>query len=234
MKIFGKGFNYSQDGPGNRLVYHLQGCNMKCKWCSNPEGIGAFCEKTEEYTLDEIYYEILSARPMFFDGGGVTFTGGEATLWAEELFELFCKLKKEGINICIETNGTYEGLLELCEYTDTLIMDIKHYDGEKHLYWTGDSGERTRRNFERLCEHGKSVLVRIPLINNVNTDAEGFLKFFERFDCRNVSFEFLPYHEYGRAKWVEKYEMNEAFISEEIYNEFKNKFYGKGYKVIRT
>jgi len=39
IKIFSKGWNYSQDGPGNRLLYHFQGCNLFCPWCSNPEGI---------------------------------------------------------------------------------------------------------------------------------------------------------------------------------------------------
>jgi len=39
IKIFSKGWNFSQDGPGNRLLYHFQGCNLFCPWCSNPEGI---------------------------------------------------------------------------------------------------------------------------------------------------------------------------------------------------
>lgn len=39
LYVFGKGFQYSKDGKGNRFVLHLQGCNMHCPWCANPEGI---------------------------------------------------------------------------------------------------------------------------------------------------------------------------------------------------
>lgn len=39
IDIFSKGWNFSQDGPGNRLLYHFQGCNLTCPWCSNPEGM---------------------------------------------------------------------------------------------------------------------------------------------------------------------------------------------------
>ena len=104
LKIFQKGFNYSQDGQGNRLVYHLQGCNMKCRWCANPEGMpvgGAMIREKDkspglsykEYPIDEVFEEILSCKPMFFDGGGVTFSGGEATIQFGALKELLKRLK---------------------------------------------------------------------------------------------------------------------------------------------
>ena len=102
---FQKGFNYSQDGPGNRLVYHLSGCNMFCPWCSNPEGLKR-TDYSQKHTINEIFNEILSCRTMFFDGGGVTFTGGEVSLQAEAVLTLFKMLKKENITTCIETNAS--------------------------------------------------------------------------------------------------------------------------------
>ena len=104
MRIFGKGFNFSQDGPGNRLVLHLSGCNMKCPWCSNPEGMSGV--GGTDYTVEEVVREVVSASPMFFSGGGVTFTGGEATSQPDELRKVLSILKQEGINTAIETNGT--------------------------------------------------------------------------------------------------------------------------------
>lgn len=53
VRIFGKGWNFSQDGPGNRLIYHFQGCNFFCPWCSNPEGIapgGTLMVKADKLT----------------------------------------------------------------------------------------------------------------------------------------------------------------------------------------
>ena len=122
MKIMQRGFNYSQDGPGNRLVYHLQGCNMHCPWCANPEGIsvagvpmyitdpesGRVKEKfsCKECGVEELFDEILRSRAMFFEGGGVTFTGGEPTVQFQELKALLQKLHREKIHVAMENNGT--------------------------------------------------------------------------------------------------------------------------------
>ena len=128
MKILHKGFNYSQDGPGNRLVYHLQGCNFACKWCSNADSIPTQNSKAVDYTVEEIVDEILRSRMMFFDGGGVTFTGGEVCVQSAELLEVLKKLKDIGIHTAIETNASFDSLKQLSDYVDYLIADFKHYD----------------------------------------------------------------------------------------------------------
>jgi len=39
MKIFAQGWSDRRDGPGYRLIYYLKGCNFRCVYCGNPEGI---------------------------------------------------------------------------------------------------------------------------------------------------------------------------------------------------
>ena len=223
MKVFNKGFNFGQDGPGNRLVYHLQGCNMRCIWCSNPEGMPLSGGK--EYLTEELFDECRRSKMMFFSGGGVTFTGGEATMQYTELLELLALLKKDNIHTCIETNGTSLKLMTLLKYIDYFIMDFKHYDSDIHKRFTGIGNENTKKNFEEVCKTGRQQHIRIPLINGINTqNPKGFAEFFSKFDTANTVFEFLTYHEYGKKKWTEEYKVKDGFVSEETLNEFKEVF----------
>lgn len=233
MKIFNKGFNYSQDGPGNRLVYHLQGCNFRCKWCSNPESMDISGE-CREYSISEILNEAITCKPMFFDGGGITLTGGEPTMQFEEIKELFTKLKENEIHTAIENNGSSARLSELFDIVDYWIMDIKHFDDEKHKFWTGASNKTTIENLKRLCIKGRQALIRIPLINGVNNDAEGFVKLFKGMNCTNLEFEILPYHEFGKNKWTEPYEIENGFVSNDEIKKFEDVFRENGLKLIIT
>ncbi len=234
MKILQKGFNYSQDGPGNRLVYHLQGCNFACKWCSNADSIPLNNPNAKEVSVSDLFNEILRSRMMFFDGGGVTFTGGEATLQSDELLELLVMLKKERINTCVETNGTSPRFDEFCELVDYLIVDMKHYDNELHKKWVGKPLGLVMKNIELAFALGRQIHIRIPVINGVNVNPEAFVEYFSRFNTSNAVFEFLAYHEYGKDKWQGKYQIENGFVSDEIIRKFHTVFRGNGLETIST
>lgn len=234
MKILQKGFNYSQDGPGNRLVYHLQGCNFHCKWCSNPESMLMENPKAKDCTVDEIINEVARSKMMFFDGGGVTFTGGECTLQTDELLELLQKLKANKISTAIETNGSNPRLSELAEYVDYLIIDFKHYSSDEHKKWIGVGNAQVLENITKLIESGRELHIRIPLIKGVNDSFEGFCEFFKDKNTENIDVEILPYHEYGKDKWTTEYEISDGFVSAETVRNFTQKLNEIGIKTITT
>lgn len=240
IRIFQKGFNFSQDGPGNRLVYHLQGCNLHCPWCSNPEGLAL--SGGTEYTVEQMTEEVRRSKIMFFDGGGVTLTGGEVTLQFEEIEEFLTLLHAEGIHTCMETNGICKRLPELFPVLDLLIMDIKHYDSKIHKAVTGLPNEFTVKNMITAMERNMPLALRIPLIGGFNAsedDANRFAELFQRLNVgRRATVELLPYHEYGKDKYKSlglEYTMtNAAKISAEQLRRFRTVLEDAGIEVINT
>lgn len=237
IRYFEKGFNYSEDGPGNRLVYHLSGCNLTCPWCSNPEGMTATGGK--ECSVDEIFREILSARSLFFDGGGVTFTGGECTLQSEALCALIPKLRQEGISVAIESNAATRGFLSVASLCDVVFADCKHVVPERLREGTG-------ADFSLYYHNITAVLVnnylhfRIPLVHGFNdSDASlsAFLAFFGKLDRDRFDVELLPYHEYGKEKWQKcgkTYTVTDGKVSTDAVRTFTEAFRAAGITVART
>jgi len=188
-----------------------------------------------DVSVDAVVEEAVSCRPMFFGGGGVTFTGGEATVQYEELQAALCRLQQAGIHTALETNATHPKLLELSPHIDYLIMDFKHYDSEVLKRYTGVGNESIKRNFEALCRSGRQLHVRIPLINGINADhPDQFASYFAEQDTSNVVFEFLAYHEYGKEKWTTPYPMQNGFITAEQMTAFRNTFTQYGLHVVNT
>lgn len=189
----------------------------------------------EERSVQDIVAECISCKPMFFSNGGVTFTGGEATLWHKELIELLMALQAAGINTALETNGTSPHLPEIAKHVDYLIMDFKHHDSDELKKYTGVGNEVIKQNFEYFCSSGRQLHIRIPLINNINTQSpEAFADYFAKHNTENVVFEFLEYHEYGKEKWTSEYMVKDGFITREILEDFKQTFASRGLKTTTT
>ena len=222
IHIFQKGFNYSQDGPGNRLVYHLSGCNLKCPWCSNPEGM-EITKTATALTVESIVKEAVSCKMMFIDGGGVTLTGGEVTCQKDAVTKLLNQLKENGIHTCIETNAALKNCEEIFKIVDYMIADFKSPDTEKLETITGADLDIIKDNLLFRAKTGEPLLIRIPLINGFNNGKENailFAEFFEKLKLEsgneNLYFEILTYHEYGKEKYVKQgkeYKVENGFVS---------------------
>lgn len=217
-----------------------------CKTCENRECVTGFRNKglrfsCEEYEVDDIVKEVVRSSPLFYDGGGVTLTGGEATLQMEAVRELLQKVHDRGIHTAIETNASHPSLEKLFPYVDELIMDCKQCDDEKHRRYTGISAGQTIENIRKAAKNHPNVHIRVPLIGEVNDsekDEELFLEFFKEINGSNVTFELLKYHEFGKNKWEQcgwEYLMDEtAHVTYEKINAMKQHMIQQGLNYRRT
>ncbi len=209
------------DGPGIRYVVFMQGCNLRCKFCHNPDTWSNSCGNL--MSSDELLEKILSVKEYLFNSnGGVTFTGGEPLLQIDFLIEICSKLKEHGIHIAIDTAGNFdfknEKIDKLCEYVDLFLYDIKHIDNIEHKNLTGVFN----RNILSLAEHISNVkkipmwirIVYIPGITDKGDSLDRYKKFIST--LKSVEkIEILPYHEMGKYKWKElglKYELENIKI----------------------
>ena len=214
------------DGHGLRCIVFLQGCNMRCKYCHNPETWftlpneknKAFLEshgiKVEERTAEDVLKQALRYKSYWKNGGGITVSGGEALLQIDFVIELFRLAKQEGINTCLDTSGNpftnEEKFLEkfntLCEYTDLFILDIKHIDEEKHKQLTGFSNKNILDMARYLSDNGKDMWIRHVLVPGITigSTSEEYLYELAEFikSLKTVTkVEVLPYHRLGLPKY---------------------------------
>ncbi len=201
----------SVDGPGVRLVVFFQGCPMRCRYCHNPDTWqpNTGMEMTVEQIMDRY-----RRNKEFYTSGGITVTGGEPLLQIDFLTELFIRAKNENIHTCIDTSGiTYrpdnavyiEKLDKLMQYTDLILLDLKHIDEEKHIRLTKQSNKNILEFVKYLDRKNIPVWVRHVVVPTVTDDPVYWDKL-GRFmaTVTNIKkLEILPYHTLGVRKYEE-------------------------------
>ena len=89
------------------------------------------------------------------------------------------------------------------EYTDLVLLDLKHIDSKKHRKLTGKPNEHILQFARYLSDKKKPIWVRHVLVPGV-TDGEEDLQKLSNFiqSLSNVKkVEVLPYHKLGVYKW---------------------------------
>ncbi len=112
------------EGSGNRTSIFLQGCNINCLYCHNPETIPMTSPTARIFSLEQLLHEIRASMPFI---RGITVSGGEPTIHAKELTILFQEVHDLGLTCYLDSNGffPYEEILPLIAETDRFLFDIK-------------------------------------------------------------------------------------------------------------
>lgn len=140
------------DWPGRvSATAFLGGCNLRCPYCHNPELIGR-PRRTEDA---EVLLALVRDRRAWLDG--VVITGGEPCMH-EGLAELLRELKREGMPVKLDTNGTRPDVLEhLLEagLVDLVALDVKATP-DKYVRATGvaDMWPSVERSIAAIFDSG--------------------------------------------------------------------------------
>ncbi len=198
------------------IVTNTELCKM-CGRCAEVCPTKAIELSGKPRTVAEIMDEIEKER-LFFDqsGGGVTFSGGEPLLHTEFLIELLDECGRRGIHRAVDTAGLANTavLLDIAKRTDLFLYDLKMIDSERHQKWTGVANEKILENLKILTETGANIIIRIPLVGNVNDDIENITetaRFVSALKGEKKVVNLLPYHKIAQTKY-EKLGRSDDFI----------------------
>ena len=146
-------------------------CNLRCRYCMPADGV---CKKNhaEMLTEDEMIQAVEAAAAL-----GITklrITGGEPLLQSDFVAELFEACHAEGIHTCCESTFCmdWKEIQKVLPHTDLLISDIKHMDSKIHKKYTGVPNTKILKNLKRLAKEGYEMVLRIPVIPQVNDDMD--------------------------------------------------------------
>lgn len=197
------------DGPGVRYVVFVQGCPMRCAYCHNPDTWsmtgGTMMEPS--YIIEQ--YE---RNKGFYNGGGLTVTGGEPLMQVDFLIDLFTLAKEKEIHTCIDTSGIafkpgntefIAKLDRLMKLTDLVMLDIKHIDPEKHKELTSQPNEGILAFCSYLNDRNVDMWIRHVVVPGI-TDDEKYLYELGYFigQFQNLkALDVLPYHTMGETKY---------------------------------
>ncbi len=164
------------DGPGVRFVLFMQGCNLRCGFCHNPDTHGL--KGGREYTPCEIFEKIERCRDYFGTEGGVTVSGGEPLLQADFVRELFTLAKAAGINTCLDTSGSLmnESILSLLDVTDRVLLDIKYTEDELYRAHVGTRLDTVLAFLDILEEKNIKTTLRQVIIPTQNDTDENIMR----------------------------------------------------------
>jgi pyruvate formate lyase activating enzyme len=154
MQLNLKNFNKTIIVPFSTIDWHgkvamivfLRGCNMRCIYCQNYE----LWEDNVQINVDNILSEIQKSRDFI---NAVIFSGGEPTINFDLLTTVAKEVKKMGLLVGVETNGTLPDKVEhliKAVVLDGLFIDVKAPLSSPVKYSTVTGVKATKEQLKKI------------------------------------------------------------------------------------
>lgn len=191
------------DGPGLRFVVFMQGCNIRCGCCHNPDTWAM--DGGTEYTPQQILDKVIRCREYFGKEGGITVSGGEPLLQADFVREVFALCHEAGINTCLDTSGSIfnDAVKALLAETDRVLLDIKYTAESDYGAYVGCGMTTPLEFLDYLNEQQIPTTIRQVIIPTLNDNSENILKLKEIVESHSCvdKTELLPFRKICQVKY---------------------------------
>ena len=146
------------------------------------------------WAVDDLVREVAKDRAYFEQsGGGVTLSGGEATMQPEFAAAFMKALNDAGLHTALDTCGycAPKVLKPLLPLADMVLFDIKLADSAEHKRWTGQTTDRIRKNLKLIVDHmaehkrPAELWIRTPIIPGA-TDSSDNIRAIGRYIALNL------------------------------------------------
>lgn len=160
----------------------------------------------KNWEMEDLMAVIEKERKVMEDSkGGVTICGGEPLMHPDYLLELLKELGRRQFHRCLDTTlyASADTVKRVAENCELFLVDLKQMDSNIHQRFTGVPNEPILQNLKMIAEKGSDFLVRIPLIEGINTDKiniDASAKFLASLQWKNKTVHLLPYHDIGKGK----------------------------------
>lgn len=148
----------------------------KCTLCMQCVSVcpnGVFRQVGTYMSIGDVLGEIEKDTPFYGEDGGMTLSGGEPLYQSGFALSLLKRCHEKDISTVLDTSGyaSQEIVKQAMDYTDMVLLDLKHMDTEMHKQGTGVDNALILKNARFMAE---KTLVRIslPLIPDYNDSKE--------------------------------------------------------------
>ncbi len=192
------------DGPGVRFVLFMNGCQMRCQYCHNPDTWKL--KSGQEKSAAEAVADIGKYARFLKYVGGLTISGGEPLMQADFVGTVMRRVKQAyGLHIALDTNGAFAGTVpdEWFDPVDLVLLDIKQINPARHRELTATELQPVLDAAQRLARLGKPLWIRYVLVPGWTDgfdDVEHLADFVATLSTVE-RVEVLPFHNMAAYKW---------------------------------